>query len=78
MKTKNQIQKLAKLFIAFKTHLTVFVLVNAILWIGLLLKGTVDLNSSLLYISIAWAVILLAHWLVAYEIFQTNKKDKNE
>ena len=78
MNKKSQIQKLVKLFIAFKTHLTVFVAVNAVLWIAWLLKGTTDFNSSLLYISIIWSVILVVHYLVAYEIFQTNKKGNNE
>jgi hypothetical protein len=78
MKTKSQVQKLFKLLTAFKTHLTIFLIVNSILWLIWMLRGTVDFNSLLLYITIIWSAILVVHYAVAYEIFQTNKKDDNE
>jgi len=78
MKTKDQIQKLAKLLVNFRKHLAIFVTVNAILWIAWLLKGSDDFNSILIYISVTWSAILIIHYFIAYEIFNTTKKDKHE
>jgi hypothetical protein len=78
MKTKNTVQKLFKLLTAFKTHLTIFIIVNSVLWLIWMLRGTTDFNSMLLYITITWSAILTVHYAIAYEIFQTSKKDKNE
>jgi len=73
MESKNQIRKLAKLLITFKSHLTIFVVVNMILWAIWLVKDGSDINSLLLYISISWSVILMIHYLVAYEIIKFRK-----
>jgi len=75
MESKNQIRKLAKLLITFKSHLTIFVVVNMILWAIWLVKDGSDINSLLLYISISWSVILMIHYLVAYEIIKFRKNN---
>jgi len=74
MESKNQIRKRAKLFVNFKSHLTIFIIVNIILWTIWLITDGTNLNSWQLYISISWAVILTVHFLITYEVFQLKKK----
>jgi hypothetical protein len=39
-----------------------------------LLSNQAGFDSLPLYISIVWFVVLIIHWLVAYEKFRINKK----
>jgi purine-cytosine permease-like protein len=75
MKTEstNQLQKLVKLFTTFKTHLSIFIIANAVLWAVWLLTDTTSIYSVPLYISFAWSVILLVHYFIAYRKFRKNR-----
>jgi hypothetical protein len=75
MESKSQIRKLAKLLMSFKSHLTIFIIGNMLLWAIWLLNNSFDFNSLPLYISVTWSVILMIHYLVAYEIFKLKKNN---
>ena len=74
MESKNQISKLARLFVNFKSHLTIFIIINLLIWSFWLITDGSNLNSWPLYISVGWAIILAIHFLIAYEVFQLKKK----
>jgi 2TM domain len=74
METKTHLRKLLKLFFNFEIHLTLFIIVNSVLWMIFLLSNQAGFDSLPLYISIVWFVVLIIHWLVAYEKFRINKK----
>jgi len=73
MDSKKQIQKLVKLFTTFSTHLSVFIIVNAVFWIIWLSGHPFDFYSWPVYLSASWLVILGVHCIVTYEIFSTKK-----
>jgi hypothetical protein len=75
MESKSQIKKLARLLMTFKSHLTIFIVGNMILWGIWLIDNDFDFNSWPMYISISWSVILVIHYLVAYEIFKLKKNN---
>jgi hypothetical protein len=74
METKSHLRKLVKLFFSFEIHLTLFILVNSVLWMFFLLSNKANFDSLLLYISLIWSAVLIVHCLVAYEKFRVNKK----
>lgn len=75
METRSQLSRLVKLFTTFKSHLTIFIVVNVVLWAIWLLGSRRDLNSFLIYISLIWFAILAIHYIVAYEIFNVKKNN---
>lgn len=77
MLTKNQARKLVKLFTTFNTHLSIFILVNAVLWGAWLfvLNRTFDFKSWPLYFSVGWLIILAVHLLVTYTEFRIKKNN---
>ena len=74
MATNNQLSKLVRLFTTFKSHLTIFIIANVMLWAIWFLTDGTNINSFPLYISVSWFVILAIHYLVAYEKIQAQKK----
>lgn len=74
MESKTQLRKMLRSFFSFETHLTLFIIVNSVLWMVFLLGNPVDLNSLPIYISVIWSVILVIHCLVAYEKLRIHKK----
>jgi lysylphosphatidylglycerol synthetase-like protein (DUF2156 family) len=77
MITKSQIQKLVKLFTTFSTHLSIFLIANAILWAAwvFLFKRSFDFKSWPLYFSAIWLAVLIVHFLFAYYKFRVRKDD---
>jgi lysylphosphatidylglycerol synthetase-like protein (DUF2156 family) len=77
MITKNQIQKLVKLFTTFSAHLSIFLIVNAVLWAVwlLILNRPFDFTSWPLYVSSSWLAILVIHFLVTYYKFRVGEKE---
>jgi hypothetical protein len=75
MESKSQIRKLVKWVTTFKSHLTIFIVVNMVLWAIWLLNNAFDFNSLPLYISVIWSVILVIHYLVAYEKIKLTKNN---
>lgn len=75
MITKNQIQKLVKLFTVFTTHLTIFIFMNLILWGVWLIYRPFSFYSWPFYVSAVWLTILVIHLLVTYNFFRTNENE---
>jgi hypothetical protein len=75
MESKSQIRKLVKWVTTFKSHLTIFIVANMVLWAIWLLNNAFDFNSLPLYISVIWSVILVIHYLVAYEKIKLTKNN---
>jgi 2TM domain len=74
METKSHLRRLVKMFFSFEIHLTLFIIVNSVLWMVFLLTNQGNFDSLLLYISLIWSAVLIVHCLVAYEKFRINKK----
>jgi 2TM domain len=74
METKNQLRKMVRSYLSFETHLTMFIVVNSVLWMVFLLGNPVKIDALPIYISIGWSVILMIHCLVAYEKMRAHKK----
>jgi 2TM domain len=74
MEPKSQLRKLLRTFFSFETHLTLFILINSVLWIVFLMGNPADMNTLPVYISVIWTLILIIHCLVAYEKMKVHKK----
>ena len=72
MDSKNQLQKLIKLFTTFSTHFTIFIVTNIIFWGIWLFSQPFSFYSLPFYVSAVWFVILAIHCLVAYQKFKTK------
>lgn len=100
---KNQISEYGPLFnkakkrVNFKVHAAIYLIVLAILWViwGFIFKNSSTETSiflkSILFISIIWSIVLIAHYLYAFKwnsalverelqrmIKQMEKKKENE
>ena len=73
---KDLIVKVAKKRVAYKKHLTVYILANLLLWISFffLFKKRDPENTflySFLFISLIWSVLIIGHYFIA---IKWNKK----
>jgi hypothetical protein len=74
--TNNElVLKTARKRVAFKKHLTVFILINLFLWIlfFFLFKGKEDKTflNTILFILLTWTIVIVAHY---YYAMKWNKK----
>jgi hypothetical protein len=74
MVTKNQIQKLVKLFTTFTTHLTIYISINVILWLFWLFYKPFSFYVWPFYVSSIWFTLLVIHLLVTYNVIRINEK----
>ena len=70
-----QMRKVAPMRIAFRVHLTIFVLVNLILWVlkytllsAIVTDETIDaaILKAFICVTIVWLIIVILHFLIAY------------
>lgn len=68
---ENALRRTAQHRTTFKIHLGIFVLVNIFLWIVwyFLFKGKEDPTffKAILFLSVAWFVFVVAHYLIVYK-----------
>jgi fatty acid desaturase len=71
----ESVLKVAKKRVGFKKHLTVYILVNLLLWVMyyFFFKGKPDTTffQTILFISIIWTIIIIGHYFYA---IKWNKK----
>lgn len=69
----DKIYKTASKRVGFKIHLTIFVLVNLFLWViwFFTFRKHEELNpvmlNAFLFISIAWLIAVVAHYMIVYK-----------
>lgn len=59
---------------SFRTHLVVYILVNAILWFPWFVNNDITLYSYPAYIMLGWGLILVIHCIYAARQFRKEKK----
>lgn len=61
----------AKQRVNFKIHITIFVLIMAIVWLiwGFIFKGSENQTfyKCLLFVTLIWGIFLIAHYLIVYK-----------
>lgn len=69
-----KLYKKASLRVGFKIHLSIFFLANLMLWViwYFIFRGGEDPTSAkafnaVLFVSIVWFIIIIAHYLIAYQ-----------
>jgi hypothetical protein len=75
MKSEYEARKWIRLFASFKSHLTVFIIANVILWVIWLAGRSFNFNSFPVYISLVWLAILVIHCIIVYKVFKIKKTE---
>jgi hypothetical protein len=80
-KMKKQIQKknwlleTIKVLNGFQTHLGIFIIVNAGLWLIWLLTAEMNIYSWPIYFTVIWGIVLFLHFALAEKIFNSGNKN---
>jgi|CXWL01.1.fsa_nt_gi hypothetical protein len=69
-KSTNQMWHLVRVFSGFKSHLSIFIVVNGLLWVIWLFVGGIAVHPWPLYPSGIWGVVLLIHYFAASGTFR--------
>lgn len=74
VKKDNQLLRLVRVFTVFKTHVSIFIVVMALLWLIWLFGDRTKILPWPVYPSFIWSVILLVHYMVASGAFRKVSK----
>lgn len=74
IKQDKQLLREAKALGTFKMHLSVYLIVMALLWLAWFFVNGTGTVAWPVYPSIAWGAVLVFHFLSVYRLFRTGKK----
>jgi len=70
-----ELWQLAKARADFKTHLSVYLIINAMLWLIWLLSGGVHTHPWPMWPTLGWGVGLLFNYLAVYKFTNTAERE---
>lgn len=76
IKQDRQLLQEAKALAAFKTHLSVYLVVMASLWLTWFFDNGTGIMAWPVYPSVAWGIVLVVHFLSVYRLFRDGKKQR--
>lgn len=74
-KINSGILRAFKALTLFRLHFGVYLAVMVLLWIIWAVKGSSAIPWRFIYPAGAWALVLLAHFIVVYRILQPRRKE---